>query len=312
MNNSRIYLRFVCVLFLLLVAAPVLAATVECPKTCDCLLLTKAKELGYSKYCGGVQTICGYDLAKTPLYCFERPATVTTAVPTVTTIPVVPLKCPSGCQCMRDDDAMTEKLEACSDALVLCGYDKDQAPLHCYSLPVVTTITTIPRPVITVKPIATTVAPLSAPDKTPVLPTPQTIPPIRPPQAPVNCTVYGFCMSYSEVVEYLREGGREEEDPAELEWGPSCGYSEQYQEVRYCVCAAGTCAGVHTLETPRQPVRAPVTGDFEPPTTPGPYEAGFTPAGANVPETTQAPLSGELVILALASVVALACRKKLL
>jgi len=47
-------------------------APVECPEGCACLTLDEAKNQGYSLYCEGKQTICGYDNNNVPMYCWTK------------------------------------------------------------------------------------------------------------------------------------------------------------------------------------------------------------------------------------------------
>lgn len=61
-----------------------------CPSACTCLLPDEAKHLGYS-LCGGKQSLCGYDKAKNPLYCYLKPATTThTPIQSLVTITTTP------------------------------------------------------------------------------------------------------------------------------------------------------------------------------------------------------------------------------
>jgi subtilase family serine protease/C1A family cysteine protease len=46
--------------------------SVTCPEGCACLTQDEAKAQGYSLYCGGNQTLCGYDSNNTPMYCRAR------------------------------------------------------------------------------------------------------------------------------------------------------------------------------------------------------------------------------------------------
>jgi hypothetical protein len=135
------------VLACLLLVVPVLAATVECPSTCSCLLPAKAKELGYATYCYGKEMQCNDD-PKNPMYCYTKPTTTvpelkpivttvttTTTTKTVTPTPVVYPACSPDCLCTREDDAKVKGLVTCDGKKTLCGYDKDQTPLYCFGQP---------------------------------------------------------------------------------------------------------------------------------------------------------------------------------
>lgn|GEM_PF-4536499 len=58
-----------------------------CPTPCACLLPDDAKKMGYT-FCGGKQTLCGYDNDKSPLYCYSLSATPTTVPSTRTVTPM--------------------------------------------------------------------------------------------------------------------------------------------------------------------------------------------------------------------------------
>ena len=47
---------------------------VQCPDGCVCVTQAVAKAQGYPGLCGGVQTLCGYDVDGTPEYCYTEPA----------------------------------------------------------------------------------------------------------------------------------------------------------------------------------------------------------------------------------------------
>ena len=47
---------------------------VQCAKGCSCLDASMINKTGY-RYCGGTETLCGYDAAKNPLNCFEKVVT---------------------------------------------------------------------------------------------------------------------------------------------------------------------------------------------------------------------------------------------
>jgi hypothetical protein len=306
MINQNVLTWFTLMLFCLLLAAPVLAATaVECPSTCSCLLPGKAKELGYATYCYGKQMQCNDD-PKNPMYCYTKPTTtipvlkqivtMVTTTRTGTPAPVMYPECSFGCLCTREVDANAKGLVTCDRKKTLCGYDKDQTPLYCYSLPVATPTT--PHPVITLTPVTTTAAPLFAPNYTPTAFTTPVDPSLL---IPVRCLTGFVCMSPTEA------NATWAYDPPEDDWEP-CGYSGQYQEAKYCYPEID----IVTLETTRESVLATDIEWPEPSSARGPYQAGFTPAGAHAPSTTPpTPLSGAPAVLALAlSMLALAFIKR--
>jgi hypothetical protein len=99
-----IVLLLACTLVLLLVP-PVLAA--DCPSGCSCLLPDDAKKLGYD-LCSGKQVLCSYDSAQRPMYCYQTPVTlvaVTRTLVPVTATTAVPSTCPTGCDCLTDEQA---------------------------------------------------------------------------------------------------------------------------------------------------------------------------------------------------------------
>jgi hypothetical protein len=102
-----------------------------CPSGCSCLNAADAKEQGYTAYCDGKQTLCGYDKSQNPLYCYAQPLT--------TTIPPV-LPCPTGCSCLNAADAKAGGYTAfCGGKQIICGYDANQNPRYCYEPPVTPT-----------------------------------------------------------------------------------------------------------------------------------------------------------------------------
>jgi hypothetical protein len=170
--------------------------------------------------------------------------------------------------------------------------------------------TTTLHPLITMTPVITTVAPLFALNDTPTITTP--IPREFAPGdqgCDPGCRSCEECLSYTELVEFLQEKGWEWDDPSTIAKECSCGYSEQYREERYCYIVY-TCGETVTLETTRPLVEASITEHPEPPSTPGPFQADHTPVSVDTSVTTRASLSGGLVILALALIVALAYRNK--
>jgi hypothetical protein len=73
---------------------------VSCPSSCSCFTLENGKQLGY-QLCGGKQTLCGYAANQQPMYCHEKPVTVSIApavnitrvmnvTPAVPVAPVIP------------------------------------------------------------------------------------------------------------------------------------------------------------------------------------------------------------------------------
>ena len=107
-----------CLLLLVsLVAVPALAA--DCPSSCSCLLPAKAKELGYWDYCGGKQTICGYDLQKNAKYCY-----------------LIPVTCPPSCSCYSLEEGKMKGYTLCGGTRTLCGYGPNQVPEYCHQPPV--------------------------------------------------------------------------------------------------------------------------------------------------------------------------------
>ena len=106
---------------------PVSEKPVPCAKGCSCLNATKARVSGY-QYCGGTQTLCGYDTSKNPLYCFEKE---------VTPAPV-PVTCPSSCACSTLEEGTRQGLSLYEGTQTLCGYGPQQTPLYCFLTPTVT------------------------------------------------------------------------------------------------------------------------------------------------------------------------------
>ena len=101
---SVLLLACTCLLLLLLVP-PVLAA--DCPSGCSCLSPEDARKLGYD-YCSGKQSLCSYDSAQRPMYCYQKPVSLVVATRTlvpVTATTAVPSTCPTGCECLTDDQA---------------------------------------------------------------------------------------------------------------------------------------------------------------------------------------------------------------
>lgn len=161
--NARLPFAPACIFVLaLLLAAPVLAATVACPPSCSCMVPAEAKKLGSSGYCSGKQAVCGYDAQKNEKYCYEKPVTTTRPVPpatrtavttakvTVTSVqPTVPAAaCTAGCTCLSSADGKARGLPYCGGGLNPCGYGRDGETLFCFSLPTAT-LTAIPPAVST-------------------------------------------------------------------------------------------------------------------------------------------------------------------
>jgi len=99
MSLFSVKFRNLCLLaaIMLILAAclpPASAAAVQCPSDCTCMDAAQAKTSGYS-YCGGKQTLCGYDQYKNSLYCYQKPVvrmpvqTIATFAPLVTTQPAL-------------------------------------------------------------------------------------------------------------------------------------------------------------------------------------------------------------------------------
>jgi len=100
---------------------------IQCSPGCECLSSEYAQQYGYS-YCGGKQTICGYEQTATalvPKYCHQKPAETTT-----TSIAV----CSGTCECLSEATAQQKfgAFTKCSN--VPCGYDSIQdasVPKYC-------------------------------------------------------------------------------------------------------------------------------------------------------------------------------------
>lgn len=131
-----------------LLAAPALAATATCPSGCSCLLPADAKKLGYSGYCSGTQSVCGYDALKNAMYCYSKAAatitktTVATTTVTKTTTTQSFSSCPSGCTCLSAETGKGKGLPYCNGKQAVCGYDNAKNPLYCFSTAVTTTTAT--------------------------------------------------------------------------------------------------------------------------------------------------------------------------
>ncbi|MDD1683861.1 MAG: hypothetical protein LUO98_08515, partial [Methanoregula sp.] len=79
--NQRLLLSYIVLLILVsLAAVPVLAATVNCPSSCSCLLPAEAAKINTPGLCGGKQLVCAVDAKENEKYCYEKPATTTTTV----------------------------------------------------------------------------------------------------------------------------------------------------------------------------------------------------------------------------------------
>ena len=93
----------------------------ECSSGCTCLSPEDAKKLGYED-CSAKQVLCSYDSAQRPMYCYQKPVSLVvpgrTLVPiTITTTTTTPTACPTGCECLPDDEARKRygNFEHCSD-----------------------------------------------------------------------------------------------------------------------------------------------------------------------------------------------------
>jgi len=106
-------------------------APVDCPAGCSCLSQADAKAKGYDS-CSGQLTLCGYNSAQNPMYCYKTGLTV--AFRTVTTISVPttapPASCPQGCECLSNANAQarygTSYTKCSAD---ICGYEQSTATL---------------------------------------------------------------------------------------------------------------------------------------------------------------------------------------
>jgi hypothetical protein len=132
----------------------------KCASGCSCLSSADGKGNDLL-YCGGKQTLCGYDSDKTPLYCFAR-ATTPTTTPTlvtglrsvVTTTAEIPsvdntrytttVSCPAGCTCLPSDKADAAGFKRCGAVSAACGKDPLGRPTYCYTVNRVTAIKPVP------------------------------------------------------------------------------------------------------------------------------------------------------------------------
>ncbi|MDD1708994.1 MAG: hypothetical protein LUQ33_07495 [Methanoregulaceae archaeon] len=107
------------------------------------MLPSEAKEKDYTA-CGGKQVVCGYDKAKNPMYCYQKPVTTAT-IKSIATITAVPVQCPSACNCLLPSDAKAKGYATlCGGKQIGCGYDQNQNQKFCYEKPATATITTTP------------------------------------------------------------------------------------------------------------------------------------------------------------------------
>lgn len=258
MINPRILFWSTWVLLCFVIVGPALASTVQCPSTCSCILPSKAKELGFSRYCEDRQAICGYDETKHAMYCYEKveklvPMTQKPIKPIVTIsgTPVIkiptspfPVQCLSGCICSRIEDAKVRGLSYCNGTQTLCGYGQDQNPLYCFTLPSRVTLGTPtapsqkspgPTPFPPVTPIGT---PAAASDGSPTstsTPLPTGMPgpvltrgvTIKAPQIPDAVPCPSHCICVDEAL--IREKGY----PLCGDSPTVCGYSKA-EGVLYC------------------------------------------------------------------------------
>jgi len=114
------------------VAVCVVSVQAACDKGCECLTPAEAKKVGYG-YCGGKQTVCGYDLARTVKYCYGKPVP---AAP-------VPVKCGEGCSCLDPAKATASGYEYCDTPHAVCDYDANKNPLYCFRKPETVTATPV-------------------------------------------------------------------------------------------------------------------------------------------------------------------------
>jgi hypothetical protein len=260
----RTFLLLVLVPFLVLaVVTPALAATLGCPSGCSCLLPAKAKELGYSTYCGGNQVVCGYDTAKNPMYCYTMPKTI---APTTTALPT----CSTGCLCLNAADAKAKGYMAyCGGKQTFCGYDSQQNLQYCYEPSVTTTSTPVQYIQCPADSVCVSLkqAELQNLEKTPNIPgpcgysvqdqmamscyqiqkatttpptpfqpaitqTPLTTPPTTLPLQPrkyIQCQPPCMCMAPAEAAQWEIDRCEGAVD--------ACGYSEVYRDTMYCYAA---------------------------------------------------------------------------
>lgn len=144
-KNRAVIIVMLLICFFCMVLA--VHAQTQCPSSCTCMLPTDAQNMkGYS-LCGGKQTVCGYDKAKNPMYCYQAPVTTTATKTAIPTTP--PPSCPSACTCMLPGSAEKQGYLPCGGKLTLCGYDQYQNPKYCYQAPATTTATSRPTTAVT-------------------------------------------------------------------------------------------------------------------------------------------------------------------
>lgn len=106
----------------------------KCPSGCYCINAADAKGKGYTAYCDGKQTLCGYDANQNPQYCYVQPVGTT-----VTPATIAPPPCPSSSMCMYEADAKAKGYSPFGGKLTICAYDYDKNPLYCFEPKVITT-----------------------------------------------------------------------------------------------------------------------------------------------------------------------------
>jgi hypothetical protein len=113
-RNLQIALFFLAVL--LLMVPHVMA---DCPTGCTCLTPDDAKKLGYTD-CSEKPVLCSPANANALMYCYRAPVTLVavtrTLVPVTATTTAAPA-CPTGCDCLTDDQARANygTFEHCSE-----------------------------------------------------------------------------------------------------------------------------------------------------------------------------------------------------
>jgi hypothetical protein len=145
----RFHSALICVILIVFAHASFATAAETCPKGCTCLSEAQAEKEGYLP-CGGQLTLCGYDKAQNPLYCYQPPQ-ISTKTPTPTETPTpTPTQtpalqdCPGACVCLPPDQANQLGYGICGGKPAVCAYDQYQNPMYCYEQPPATTETPAP------------------------------------------------------------------------------------------------------------------------------------------------------------------------
>jgi hypothetical protein len=116
-SSRRLLAALLALAFLLVIVPHVTAA--DCPTGCTCLTPDDAKKLGYTD-CSEKPILCSSANAKTLMYCYRAPVTLAavtrTLVPVTATTTAAPA-CPTGCDCLTDEQARTNygTFEHCSE-----------------------------------------------------------------------------------------------------------------------------------------------------------------------------------------------------